>query len=68
MTSKIDLHGGEAKEKVYFVIETKGDIINIRPSERNKIESAKKHFEVIDVRYKEMENYESFREIISNQF
>jgi len=68
VTSKIDLHGGEAKEKVYFVIETKGDIINIRPSERNKIESAKKHFEVIDVRYKEMENYESFREIISNQF
>lgn len=60
VTAKRDLRGNEAGEKVYFVIETKGDIENLRPTEKAKIESAKKHFEVIQVNYKEVENYGDF--------
>lgn len=60
VTSKIDLRGNEASEKVYFVIETKGGT-NLRASERAKIDSAKKHFEVISVNYKEINaGYEQF--------
>lgn len=53
VTAKRDLKGNEEKEKVYFVIETKGNS-NLRASERAKIDSAKKHFEVISVNYKEI--------------
>ncbi|OGY45755.1 MAG: hypothetical protein A2744_00025 [Candidatus Buchananbacteria bacterium RIFCSPHIGHO2_01_FULL_44_11] len=60
VTAKRDLQGNEKKERVYFVIETKGDISNLRPSEQAKIASAKKHFEVIEVKYKEVESYEQF--------
>lgn len=60
VTAKRDLRGKEASEKVYFVIETKGDIENLRPTEKAKIESAKKHFEVIQVNYKEVESYGDF--------
>lgn len=60
VTAKRDLQGKEDKERVYFVIETKGDIGNLRPSEQAKINSAKKHFEVIKVKYKEVENYREF--------
>ena len=59
VTVKRDLKGNET-EKVYFVIETKGDLNNLRPTEKAKIESAKKHFEVIKVNYKEAENYSQF--------
>jgi len=60
VTAKRDLHGNEDKEKVYFVIETKGGT-NLRSSERAKIDSAKKHFEVIAVKYKEINNgYQQF--------
>lgn len=60
VTAKRDLHGNEDKEKVYFVIETKGGT-NLRASERAKIDSAKKHFEVISVNYKEINNgYQQF--------
>lgn len=60
VTAKRDLQGNEDKEHIYFVIETKGDVSNLRPTEQAKIASAKKHFEVIEVKYKEVENYEQF--------
>jgi type III restriction enzyme len=59
VTVKRDLQGVES-EKVYFVIETKGDVNNLRPSEKAKIESAKKHFEVIQVNYQEVDSYDKF--------
>ncbi len=60
VTVKRDLRGNESKERIYFVIETKGDLTNLRPTEQAKIASAKKHFEVIKVKYKEVENYQEF--------
>ena len=66
VTAKRNLQGNEEKERVYFVIETKGDISNLRGSEQAKIASAKKHFEVIEVNYKEVENYGQFAEKLSN--
>jgi len=60
VTVKRDLKGNESKERIYFVIETKGDLTNLRPAEQVKIASAKKHFEVIKVEYKEVENYQQF--------
>ncbi len=63
VTTKRDLQGNDSSEKVYFVIETKGDIANLRPLEQAKINSAKKHFEVIDVNYREVENYSQFVQV-----
>jgi|CXWL01.1.fsa_nt_gi type III restriction enzyme len=60
VTAKRDLQGNEDKERIYFVIETKGDVSNLRPTEQAKIASAKKHFEVIEVKYKEVDNYKEF--------
>lgn len=64
VTAKQDLSGKEASERVYFVIETKGNVANLRPSEAAKIASAKKHFEVIAVNYKEVDNFEQFANLI----
>jgi len=64
VTVKRDLKGNEAKERVYFVIETKGNLENLRSLELQKITSAKKHFEVIKVQYKEIENYPKFAELL----
>ena len=66
VTTKRDLQGNDSSEKVYFVIETKGDITNLRPLEQAKINSAKKHFEVIDVNYREVENYSQFVQATEN--
>jgi type III restriction enzyme len=66
VTTKRDLQGNDSAEKVYFVIETKGDITNLRPLEQAKINSAKKHFEVIDVNYREVENYNQFVQVTEN--
>src|SRR3989344_4661322 len=63
VTAKRDLQGQDS-ERVYFVIETKGNVSNLRPSEQAKIASAQKHFEVVEVKYKEVENYEQFVEQI----
>lgn len=60
VTAKRDLEGRESNERVYFVIETKGNLANLRSLEQQKIDAAKKHFEVIKVNYKEVENYEQF--------
>lgn len=60
---KRDLQGNES-ERLYFVIETKGNINNLRSSEQAKIASAKKHFEVIQVNYKEVENYRQFSDTL----
>lgn len=65
VTTKKDLNGIE-KEKLYFVIETKGNISNLRPTEKMKIDSAKKHFESISVNYKEISSYSQFVQAISN--
>jgi type III restriction enzyme len=62
VTVRKDLQGKESKEKFYFVIETKGDVDNLRESEQAKINSAKKHFEVIEVNYKEVESFNQFAE------
>jgi type III restriction enzyme len=59
VTARRDLKGNES-EKVYFVIETKGDVNNLRPTEKAKIESAKKHFEVIHVNYQEVNDFAQF--------
>lgn len=63
VTVKRDLKGNES-EKVYFIIETKGDVDNLRPTEKAKIESAKKHFEVIHVNYKEVNGFDEFSKMI----
>ncbi|MDD3065828.1 MAG: DEAD/DEAH box helicase family protein [Endomicrobiaceae bacterium] len=60
---KRDLQGNES-EKLYFVIETKGNINNLRANEQAKIASAKKHFEVVQVNYREVENYQQFSGIL----
>jgi type III restriction enzyme len=64
VTARIDLKGNEAQEKLYFVIETKGNLANLRTDEQAKIASAKKHFEVIQVSYKEVESYQQFSGIL----
>ncbi len=62
VTTKIDLQGRDLKEKVYFVIETKGGS-DLRHAEQAKIKSAKKHFSLIEVNYKEInKGYEQFKE------
>ena len=63
VTAKRDLKGEES-EKVYFVIETKGDVNNLRPTEKAKIESAKKHFEVIQVKYHQVDSYGQFLDVV----
>jgi type III restriction enzyme len=62
VTVKRDSSGTESGEKIYFVIETKGDVNNLRPSEQSKIKSATKHFEVIGVKYHAVNTYEDFIE------
>ena len=55
----------ETEEKLYFVIETKGNIDNLRKTEEYKIKCAKKHFQVIgeDVGFKEVDNYNDFKKV-----
>ncbi|KKR68331.1 MAG: Type III restriction enzyme [Microgenomates group bacterium GW2011_GWA2_40_6] len=65
VTIKRDLEGKET-EKLYFVIETKGNLNNMRPSEKMKIDSAKKHFDAISVNYKEISSYSQFLGLIQN--
>ncbi|MCK9401511.1 MAG: DEAD/DEAH box helicase family protein [Bacteroidales bacterium] len=66
VTVKMTLQGKESDEKIYFVIETKGSIDEAqrRGSENQKIACAKKHFEIIDVRYKDVSNYRQFEELM----
>jgi type III restriction enzyme len=64
VTVKRDLQGKEGGERLYFVIETKGDVDNLRRSEKAKIDAAKKHFEVVEVNYKEIESFEELKELI----
>jgi type III restriction enzyme len=62
VTVKRDSGGIESGEKIYFVVETKGDVNNLRPSEQAKIKSATKHFEVIGVKYHAVNTYQDFIE------
>lgn len=43
------IENGERREKVYFVVETKGtnNIYELKPDEQYKIKSAKKRFELV---------------------
>jgi len=54
----------EGKNKLYFVLETKGDILfeQLRPIEHAKIECGHKHFEALgqDVKFKEIDDYGEF--------
>ena len=58
------------KEKMYFVVETKGTIeyLGNRPSETNKIKCGKKHFEALgnDVKFTESNSYENFKKKIES--
>lgn len=64
VTVRTDKKGRKRDEKIYFVIETKGsaDESQRRVSENQKIKCAKKHFEIIRVRYKDVANYRQFEE------
>jgi type III restriction enzyme len=66
VTVKMDAKGKETDEKIYFVIETKGSTSESqrRVSENQKVECAKKHFEVISVRYKDVSSYRQFEELM----
>ena len=66
VTVKMDAKGKETDEKIYFVIETKGSTSESqrRVSENLKIDCAKKHFEVISVRYKDVASYSQFEELM----
>ena len=66
VTVKMDIKGKKSDEKIYFVIETKGstDEAQRRVSENQKIECAKKHFEIIDVRYKDVATYQDFESLM----
>ena len=56
---------GKEENKLYFVIETKGNIdpYTLRPTEKGKIDCGYKHFEALDrgVRFKEVDNYHNFK-------
>jgi len=60
VTVRRNLQGKGGDEKIYFVIETKGNLNNLRKAEQEKIASAKKHFEVISVNYKEVDSFDQF--------
>lgn len=66
VTVKMSADGRESDEKIYFIIETKGsmDESQRRVFENQKITCAKKHFEVINVRYNEVASYRQFEELI----
>lgn len=53
----------DGKEKLYFVIETKGDVSSdeLRPSEMAKIRCGKKHFEALDtgIKFKKVSSYQN---------
>lgn len=56
----------DGKEKLYFVVETKGNIMfdSLRPVEREKIRCGKKHFEALgnELVFKEDDNVDEFME------
>ena len=66
VTVKMDSKGKESDENIYFVIETKGSTVESerRGTENQKIECAKKHFEIISVRYKDVSSYRQFEELM----
>lgn len=56
----------DGKDKLYFVLETKGDITSdaLRPKESAKIKCGKKHFEALgnEVAFEEIDSFEEFIE------
>ena len=53
----------EDVECLYFIVETKGGIYNLRPTEQAKIECGKKHFEALesDAKFCIAKNFDTFR-------
>lgn len=53
----------EDVERLYFIVETKGGIGNLRPTEQAKIECGKKHFKALksDTEFLVAENFDTFR-------
>ncbi|HOW36433.1 MAG TPA: DEAD/DEAH box helicase family protein [Candidatus Omnitrophota bacterium] len=66
VTAKIDTKGRESSEKIYFVIETKSTTSESerRGFENQKIQCAKKHFEVVRVNYKDVASYRDFEALL----
>lgn len=66
VTVKMDNQSNKAEKNIYFVIETKGPggEAQRRLSETQKVECAKKHFEVISVKYKDVSSYREFEELM----
>ncbi len=66
VTVKMNNRGKESDEKIYFIIETKGSMVESqrRVFENQKIECAKKHFEIISVRYKDVSSYRQLEELM----
>lgn len=60
------LYESDGEQHLYFIIETKGDISGeqLRPHEKAKIRSGKKHFKAIDteIRFKEVTKEKQIRE------
>ncbi|KZX10150.1 type III restriction-modification system endonuclease [Methanobrevibacter curvatus] len=56
----------DGEEKMYFVVETKGNVDpeTLRPTEKDKITCGKKHFEAIDknINFEAVDSYETFKE------
>lgn len=56
----------DGQEKLYFVLETKGNILSeaLRPTEKAKIQCGHKHFEALgcDVTFKETDDFNDFIE------
>lgn len=48
----------EDSKKVYFVAETKSDSLELRPSEKNKIECGKAHYEILNVEFRQVSGVE----------
>ncbi len=53
----------EDVEHLYFIVETKGDTGNLRPTEQAKIECGKKHFKALqtDAKFLVAEDFDTFR-------
>ena len=59
----------DGQERLYFVVETKGDIDALRSTEKAKIDCGEKHFEALgtDVSFKVTPNFDTFMEQVVSQ-
>lgn len=59
----------EDEERLYFVVETKGNLKDLRPSEEAKIKCGKKHFKALrsDVSFISADTIDSVEEHLTTQ-